>query len=423
VRFCIGPWEQRILHGKLGYRPPVGATWCMDFSTDAEVAAGGASTGRILVAVPDASPTPSGFDLLMQGDWKTTLSAPEVTLLRNRLRLPSAAGTSLADHIQSGRLLDGDPQAIACIRPDQPDRRVWRIYGPGSEPVVTAFDINSALAAKYRALMQAEYMRLKAAAEKGEVASPDGKPDPEFHQRWLTVMDEKLGINNAEDFVIPAGEPKPVKKPHNTSYGPETFNKADGALGPVLTWTEIVGTPLAVASNALAVLGADFQEGVARAEHDTSSSDMFAQATIASISIAGGSDLAVGQVGVRSSSSDVTAYYFGCVLDANGDSFWQWYRFSAGTEFGPIGSTDTTAASAGQVIRPEVSGSNLDGKMNGGTLVATTDSNIASGTRANIRLVKDSNGAVSVDSFSFGDLSSPPTVKPFYYHQLLRRAF
>ncbi len=399
MRFYLGPWvRNRAVTWAKRWSPPAGAVWSFDYSSKRHSFGNQDREGVGLFMVPNNVFLSSDYREVVTGDWSSPPSEGNRIIYAQQIGLTGAnrpQGSTLEEWFLSSLIIHGDVDGELTAKPLMPGRGVYTSH-LGLKTSVVPFDINSPSATKQIAMWQKEYLEIKAQADSGVI------PDPEFHRRWLSKMGEVWNKTNPQDIFVPEGHPKPTPIPHRTSYS-ETFNKADGSLGPVLTWTEYTGTGLAVASNQLVNLDSSFADNKARAEHSTSSSDQFAEITAVNVNE---EEFQVWQVLARHNSSTPESYAFGTLYIL---SVPRWdneiYRWDGSeNEFGPLGSSSTTVTGDGAVVRFEVSGSSLVGKIDAVTEASATDTNIASGLRAAVRSVKDTGTTWTMDSFSFGDL-------------------
>lgn len=181
----------------------------------------------------------------------------------------------------------------------------------------------------------------------------------------------------------------------------ESFNKADGALGPDLTWAPQVlpsANPWEVTSNAASPRGA--VRGLveyARAEHDTAGSDIYAEVDITAL-------LSGSQGGpcVRfTTATDATCYF----LEIFGDGHVQIQKVVAGIRTNLLSQPVTIGTLPGR-LRLEVAGSTLTAFWRGVQVAQTTDTDIAAGTRGGLAGFEGTGQGlgVVVDNFEVGDL-------------------
>lgn len=197
--------------------------------------------------------------------------------------------------------------------------------------------------------------------------------------------------------------------PHNVPSGGggggglvilENFNKANGALGPTLTWTAVSGT-WTVASNAAtigAAVGTVYRS--ARAETDLPSVDHYAQVDITGLNVS--SEAMRAGVAVRYASSAET--YYGAMYGwpATAGTALIIYKCVAG-----VVTSLATAAPPTDVqpitLKLAVAGSTLTLSINGTAALTTTDSSITTGTRTGLTGNRRSSGSPwAVDNFEAG---------------------
>jgi hypothetical protein len=397
MRFYLGPWVRDLTVPWKRFRPPTGVTWSFDYSEKFVGNTGESLAGMGLFATPDDVFLSGDYVEVCAGDWNTIPDEGMRLTYASLIGVQPAdkpAGSTLLEWFASSLILSADVSGETCCLPLMPFGGIYTLCLAGNLFHTLPFDVNKPEAAKQVEMKKQEYMAVKAQVDSGKIS------DPEFHRRWLDKMGADWRVNNPEDIFIPEGEDKVTRLKHNTTYS-ETFNKADGALGPVLTWTEYTGTGLAVASNALVSESAD-TDNKARAEHDTSSSDQFSQFVYSAIDA---SLFNTAQALGRHSSSTPECYCLAAGYSSG--NFQELYRWdSSETEFGPLGSTGSTSISAGNTLRLEVSGSSIVGKLEGVSRASATDTNIASGLRGGVRIVRATSAACTIDDFSFGDLSA-----------------
>jgi hypothetical protein len=281
-----------------------------------------------------------------------------------------------------------------------PSGRVWNVPLGNNELWWKQFDINAPEAQVYIDMKQREYALIRAQARAGEFVGPDG-PDPEGHRRVLDFVGKQMGLSNPEDIFIPTGLPKETRLPHRTAYS-ENFNTADSStLGPQLTWVKVAGSAAQVVGNRCqAVVASGFDECRVRASHDVSTSDVFTQGTVTDLGDFGGVMMAA-----RFQPAADSMYTFGIAQFGASSYEWGIAKWQAGTETYPLGSVDTTAANDNDVVRFEISGSTLTGKVNSVQFLQTTDTTFATGTRGGFRVLKDG-GSGGFDDWSFSDLNT-----------------
>jgi hypothetical protein len=190
--------------------------------------------------------------------------------------------------------------------------------------------------------------------------------------------------------------------PHETTIT-ESFNKADSAtLGPDLTWNEVLGGWNVVSNRAVCMSNTE-PWNLARAEHDLSSDDHYAQATI---------HLANGYPGP-------------CVRVGSGATFYQtstdgnnWiFKLVSGSQTN-LGST-TSAYNAGDLYKVQADGSTISSYVNGAAKNSFTDTSITGNLRCG--MTSTSGGAGVLDEFEAADVGGGGggTAVPVFYHHLV----
>jgi hypothetical protein len=178
-----------------------------------------------------------------------------------------------------------------------------------------------------------------------------------------------------------------------TSYS-ESFNTADSdTLGPDLTWSEVIGD-FDVVSNRASTSTTGFAE--ARAQHDVSSADHFAQVQVYQTSTSGG-DNHLAAPAARFSSAARTFYSFAWFY-----SGLYLYKTVAGT-YSIIGSAVETPATLPATWKVDCSGSTIRGLQNATQKVSVTDTSITGNTRGGFWLYRAGGVQVIVDDFLVDD--------------------
>lgn len=175
----------------------------------------------------------------------------------------------------------------------------------------------------------------------------------------------------------------------------ESFNTANSdTLGPDLTWTETTGDLDVVSNRAQST--ASFSE--ARAEHDVGSADMYAEVVCYLNGGTTSNDNC--RVLVRFDASARTHYGLLIRTASTGGNHLQIYKRTSGA-FASLLEGVGSAMVDGDVLRFEVSGTSLVGKVNGATVISTTDSSISTGSRGGIATQLTN---VQIDNFEVGAL-------------------
>lgn len=242
--------------------------------------------------------------------------------------------------------------------------------------------------------------------------------------KLLTDWQEVYRIKDVREF-IPSDMPLIKPAPKETSCA-ESFNKSDAdGLGPDLTWTEVAGD-LDVVSNT-ARPGSDSTYSSARAEHDMSSVNHWAQAVITELgqTLSGTS---IARVCARYSSSADT--YYAAKRRCTAITSWDYSltKVVAGTETLLSGSETSLAYTSPETLRCTINGSTLAISVNGSAIQTLTDTAITTGTRGGISGYKGGlTGAVWFDSYASSDLATgvawlvdPPIIRSLIDGGLVR---
>ena len=168
----------------------------------------------------------------------------------------------------------------------------------------------------------------------------------------------------------------------------ESFNTADSdILGPTLSWTELSGDWDVVSNQAKCLTN-----GVARADSDLASDDVYAQVEIPTPSASGD-----GPICRKDDSATLTFYH----ARLNSVPQAQLFKFVAGTAT-QLGATVGITRAAPDTVKVEADGSTIKCYYNGAEKISATDTAITANTRAGIRGFR--NGIV--DNFEAADLAA-----------------
>jgi hypothetical protein len=376
MRYYLGPWVQGITPF-LHWRAPVGAVGCIDLrSLPAH-----STPGVGFFATPDAVTLGVEYIEIGQGDLRSiVVSALQRSAIAGRFGLGTVSGTTLADCLLDLLTLRADPTGVNRCKPLMPTIQGNLEIHLGGHSLVTnrKFDLGIPEAVNVIAVIQEDYRTLRAAALRGETA------DPEIHRRVLDALGEKFRINNPEDIFIPADLPKETKLPHGTTRS-DDFNRANSAaLGTSSegwSWTEVLGVDWGIAGNRANIQAANAAFLGGRADADLAGADHYSEATIAAFTHS--SDNAAVGVQARCRSSDDQAYFFRAVNDTTPALKFELYE-NLGTETFTLLGEHAQDPAVSDLIRVEVNGSTIIGKVNGATLVSVSDTSITGHLRGGI---------------------------------------
>lgn len=199
----------------------------------------------------------------------------------------------------------------------------------------------------------------------------------------------------------------------------DDFNKADSAtVGAQLTFLDIVGDLQNVSNRAEVVV--DSVSGRSRAQHDTATTNMYAE-VVANL---GTPTTSVCQAGpcLRYSSVDDTCYRLVASRGPGPADTVVISKIVTGTVT-TLSSTSVTWAQ-GDTLRFEANGSTLIALQNGASRLSITDTAITTGTRGGIHIFVPTPATVTttyIDSFAYGDLGVVAKVIT-HFRSAVRRA-
>lgn len=179
----------------------------------------------------------------------------------------------------------------------------------------------------------------------------------------------------------------------------ESFNKADSdTLGPDLTWTEVSNDWDVVSNAAQQQTASAFV--IARAEHDVSSADQYAECTVTALGSSGNSQ---GGPVARFSASATTFYG---AIEFNLSTYYL-YKVVAGAY--TTLATGSASTSVPFVLRCKCDGSTISHWLAGVQKASVTDTAISTGTRGGIWVYNANVVKVSIDDWSIADLAAATT--------------
>ncbi len=186
----------------------------------------------------------------------------------------------------------------------------------------------------------------------------------------------------------------------------ESFNKANGELGPDLTWEGAPGNNgWAVASNRGDIYAVNAASSV-RAEADTATANNYAQAVLHTLTAASPTQF---MPGCRWSSSAATFYGFMRENDVTNGQRYVLRKSVAGSRT-DLASYVTESLSLPETIKVSADGSTITGYIGGVQKQQVTDTSITGHTRAGLYGYGDGTGNVVVDNFEMGDVSAPTSI-------------
>ena len=390
MRYCLGPWTQNFdALSRPIWRAPAGVVGSIDLRS----LLAQNSPGLGFFTTPDAVTLPVGYLEIAQGQIdKFLMNTARRSALAQKLGLADVSGATLLDCLVDLLTLRADPTGATRWKPLMPTHRGNLEIHLGGHSLIWQKRLTLAdpEAANVIFVVQENYRRIRQDALEGRT------PDPEQHRRVLDALGEKYRVANPEDYFIPPDLPKQTRLKHSTTIS-DDFNRADNtniSTGAPFSWTEVDGDS-SIAGNAYSN-GGGATFGVARADSDLSSDDMYATAVLATIGASW-----TGGVEARFSSSAFTCYN-AYAFNNPTTGPWATTKVSAGANTG-IGSNTATTVTANDVIRLEVDGSTIRRYKNGGLQDTATDTTHTGYLRSGVGA---DNSAWRIDDFEAGDLAA-----------------
>lgn len=421
MRYGLYPWTWDSEQQE--HRPPDGAVCCLDLRPLPEQAKQEQSGGWGFFAWNGGGDPPSDVISLGDGDCR---SLQPTTSQRDELRLrlglsANPQGATLVDVIGDVLGSLADPTGQARPKPLMPiagigyeihlasHSRVWQL---DYDPRETLAANPKGRANKVRDVIRATIAEARrnggpelAAKVLGHVLQRHGYTRQEVEEGASGKRAEWARLIRPADLAAMGGATFRPKRPA-TSYS-ESFNTADSdTLGPDLTWSEVIGD-LDVVSNRASTSTTGFAE--ARAQHDVSSADHYAQVQIYQTSTSG-FDNHLAAPCARFASAARTFYSFAWFYGGL-----YLYKTVSGT-YTIIGSAVETPAPLPATWRVDCSGSTIRGLQNGTQKVSVTDTAITGNTRGGIWAYRASGVQIVVDDFLIDDGISAGAAKPALFH-------
>lgn len=408
MRYGLYPWTWDSEQQE--HRPPDGAVCCLDLRPLPEQAKQEQSGGWGFFAWNGGGDPPSDVISLGDGDCR---SLQPTTSQRDELRLrlglsANPQGATLVDVIGDVLGSLADPTGQARPKPLMPiagigyeihlanHSRVWQL---DYDPRETLAANPKGRANKVRDVIRATIAEARrnggpelAAKVLGHVLQRHGYTRQEVEEGASGKRAEWARLIRPADLAAMGGATFRPKRPA-TSYS-ESFNTADSdTLGPDLTWSEVIGD-LDVVSNRASTSTTGFAE--ARAQHDVSSADHYAQVQIYQTSTSGSANHLAAPC-ARFASAARTFYSFAWFYGGL-----YLYKTVSGT-YTIIGSAVETPAPLPATWRVDCSGSTIRGLQNGTQKVSVTDTAITGNTRGGLWAYRASGVQITMDDFIVDD--------------------
>lgn len=385
MRYWLGPWVWTAREGRSScWQAPSGLTPVVDLRSNIQSGLVGGASGGAGVFIGLSNP---GSDYVDLGDDE---EAPQPLRVRSAFEtlasVPTLQSDRLPDIVWELLTLHADPVGETAPCPLGADRTGLRVLHLGGRLVRSARVMGHG---DYEASLL-DLLRRQYRAVRDEAMS--GRSQADHHLKVLGGW--------AQKYRLPAGLFRPVDLPDEGIRRPtttitESFNKADGPIGPDLTWTMFSGTggtEASVVSNQLKVNDAT-QEHNFRAETDLSSDDVYCQ-MVTGASFTSSNRFA--SLMRKDSSATLTYYrwgYFGGV--------WEIAKFVSGTET-VLANAYTAVPDPNNSFRGQCDGSTITGWHLGVQRDSVVDTSISGNVRCGVMVGNQT--TVYVDNFEAADL-------------------
>lgn len=401
--YYLGPWVWAPEFGG-AWRAPEGAVGAVDLRSLPQQTAQATPQGFGFFATD----RPLGTDYAPFGtQLDAVLTADEARRWRSMLGLKALGGATLLDALWETLTDQSDPEGAAGPLPLDCTTTGDLELHLGGHSLVRSQRLVASPSNEHwkrlRKMRQEAYRQLRREVLEGRRAA-------NLHRRQMTLWCRKYGVDYHE---LLGGEPDEAPlKPETTLT--ESFDKADSdTLGPDLTWAEVAGD-WDVVNQAAEYQGASTAQAAARAEHDLSSSDHSAQASVAACG--SGAEFTGAGAAIRFSASAQT-YYMSRLQQSN-DTL-QIYKMVAGT-VSALGAAAAVTILLPANVRLRASGSSITQSYKGDDKTTVTDTAIPGNTRGGLNGYRSDagHGKPALDSFVASDLATAAPRVP--WHLLLR---
>lgn len=225
----------------------------------------------------------------------------------------------------------------------------------------------------------------------GRVKSEFVRRNKQHNAKWLGAQVLKYRVDWHQ--LVPSDLQDAPPEPPTTTIA-ESFNTADsGTLGPDLSWTETANDMIIVSNECYAFAAGGASGAIARAEHDLSSDDHYAQVTITALN----ASATAGAICRFNSSSN--QFYFGALN--NGDDKAYLYKYDSG--FTLLNTPPVVTPSIPEVWKSSADGSTVSVYQAGTLRDSVTDTSLTGSVRCGI-FFYDASGGSTVDNFVAEDI-------------------
>lgn len=304
-RYYIGPWQWVTNNGPPHYAAAAGVLGVVDLGLIPEMSVGGAARGKCLCWTSGDVSLPAEYELLGVGDCREITTDAALLAKFQSLIGYTPEGDRLVDAIYDcligGADVDGQSGPMPLVPTTGGEMELWM---PGHSRVkAERFKWGEhRQTAKLKQMIRAEFAGHFANAKGGRMK------DDRQHLRVLDAWCQKYGVADWKEFVptnLQRDVPGRVKAETTIT---ESFNTADSdTLGPNRTWTETDGDWDILSNAAVLVTSSALKD--ARAEHDLSSEDAYAEINVTVLGT-GGASLQLGAA-IRFNPAARTYYYTG----------------------------------------------------------------------------------------------------------------
>lgn len=413
-KYVLGPVAETRIGDQRQYSAPAGCVGWIDLRRYDQQSSLG-QTGHSFFAMPVDWTVPSEYTLLGGGSGdlrelafsKSDQDAWEALL---SVRPQRSASTTIVDALTESLTDAADPTGLAGPQPLMPgvnpdgSLQQAEIWLPGHSRIK---QLSATTLGVGRWGSHCQDM-LRGQIDSFEAETASNRSSEKWKDVWGGICQKWLGKHDdpkARDLLsdrlkIKYPNDKPTKP--RTTYT-EDFDGADsGTLGVDLTWTERLGAWTNTSNQAQIALTAAY--GLARADHDVSSTDHECQVDVATLT--DGTDNYQAGPAVRYSSSADTFYSTRLLRFYSPDELGL-LKLVAGTPTG-LGTHYSANATLPITLKCYANGSTIKAYSVGSERDSITDTSITTGTRGGMFAYGGFGATTAMDNWSVADLSAPP---------------
>jgi hypothetical protein len=398
--YYFGPWQFR----DNAYWMPDGAVSAIDFSP---LTGGGFGIFKSNTLITDSNYI--RLSSLSGGEPLTAIGMGPArrNYLRTTLNLSEPVeGNNLALSIYNVLSSNSDPDGANGPKPLQVNSRgVLEFFMGGTEPELSARMPRKIWLlpfwSKYQSNIRSAYRQVRELS-----LGEDTEYKRRLYRRWLEVQRRKYRLTKSlvKQLFIPDDLPQEDPEDPATTIT-DNFNRGDqiglGSSSEGWSWSN-GGSTWSIVSNAADTAGAGYP-GIARANSDLSSSDHYAEVTVAHDS--NNQDL----MAAARKSGYSTGYGGGYYKAGTAYRFWKFTPTA-----GNFGSVSSGGSHASRLVRLVVDGSAQSLYIEGALVATGTDTAISAGTRCGLWAWAGADG--TFEDFSASDLLPDISVPVFIHH-------